>query len=54
MNRGKLQVPPWTSDPTVTSGFLFETTLHLIDIVRYLFREVKKVTAVGTKSLLIR
>lgn len=51
MNRGELQVPPWTSDPTVTGGFLFETTLHLIDIVRYMFGEVKKVPAVGTKSV---
>lgn len=51
MNRGELQVPPWTSDPDVTGGFLFESTLHLVDIVRYLFGEVKKVTAIGSKSI---
>ena len=51
MNRGELQVPPWTSDPDLTGGFLFESTLHLVDIVRYLFGEVKKVTAVGSKSI---
>ncbi len=51
MNRGELQVPPWTSDTSVTGGFLFESTLHLIDMVRYLFGEVKEVTAVGSKSV---
>ena len=51
MNRGELQVPPWTSDSKVTGGFLFESTLHLIDMVRYLFGEVKEVTAVGSKSV---
>ena len=51
MNRGELQVPPWTSDSEITGGFLFESTLHLIDMVRYLFGEVKEVTAVGSKSV---
>ncbi len=51
MNRGELQSPPWTSDPEVTGGFLFESTLHLIDMVRYLFGEVKKVTAIGSKTI---
>ena len=51
MNRGELQVPAWASDPNVTGGFLFDTTLHLVDIVRYLFGEVTKVTAVGSKSI---
>ena len=51
MNRGELKVPPWTSDSKITGGFLFESTLHLIDMVRYLFGEVKEVTAVGSKSV---
>jgi len=51
MNRGELQAPPWLGDSSVTGGFLFESTLHLIDMVRYLFGEVKKITAVGSKSL---
>ena len=51
MNRGELQVPPWTSDSKITGGFLFESTLHLIDMTRYLFGEVKEVTAVGSKSV---
>ena len=51
MNRGELQVPAWISDPDQTGGFLFESALHLVDIVRYLFGDVKKVTAVGSKSI---
>jgi len=51
MNRGELKVPPWTSDSSVTGGFLFESTLHLIDMVRYLFGEVKEIKAVGSKSV---
>ena len=51
MNRGELRDPPWTSDSKVTGGFLFESTLHLIDMARYLFGEVKKITAVGSKSV---
>lgn len=51
MNRGELQTPPWTSNPEITGGFLFESTLHLIDMVCYLFGEVKKVIAVGSKTI---
>ncbi|MCH7574356.1 MAG: Gfo/Idh/MocA family oxidoreductase [Candidatus Marinimicrobia bacterium] len=51
MNRGELQVPAWLSDPEQTGGFLFESALHLVDIVRYLFGDVRKVTAVGSKSI---
>lgn len=51
MNRGELQSPPWTSDSEVTGGFLYESTLHLIDMVCYLFGEVKKVTAVGSRTI---
>ncbi len=51
MNRGELQSPPWTSDSEVTGGFLYESTLHLIDMVCYLFGKVKKITAVGSKTI---
>jgi myo-inositol 2-dehydrogenase/D-chiro-inositol 1-dehydrogenase len=51
MNRGELQVPPWTSNASVTGGFLFESTLHLFDMVRYLFGEVRRIVAVGSKSV---
>ncbi len=51
MNRGELQVPPWVSDRSFTGGFLFETTLHLFDMMRYLFGEVDEMYVLAKKSV---
>ena len=48
MNRGELLKPVWTGDPQVTGGFLFETTIHMFDMMRFLFGEVESLTAVGS------
>jgi myo-inositol 2-dehydrogenase / D-chiro-inositol 1-dehydrogenase len=40
MNRGELQQPPWVSDTHVTGGFLYESTMHLLDMMRWLMGEV--------------
>jgi Predicted dehydrogenases and related proteins len=37
MNRGELQRPAWTGDPLMTGGFLYETPIHMLDLVRHLF-----------------
>jgi myo-inositol 2-dehydrogenase/D-chiro-inositol 1-dehydrogenase len=39
-NRGELQQPPWTGDPAVTGGYLYETPVHLFDMARFLFGDV--------------
>jgi myo-inositol 2-dehydrogenase/D-chiro-inositol 1-dehydrogenase len=49
MNRGELLKPVWTGDPAVTGGFLYETTIHMFDMVRFLFGEVESVLAIGSK-----
>lgn len=49
MNRGELQNPEWTSDTSVTGGFLYETTIHLFDMVRFQFGEVSEIIAVGSQ-----
>jgi myo-inositol 2-dehydrogenase/D-chiro-inositol 1-dehydrogenase len=49
MNRGELLKPVWTGNPSVTGGFLFETTIHMFDMVRFLFGEVESVYALGSK-----
>ena len=49
MNRGELLKPVWTGDPLVTGGFLFETTIHMFDMARFLFGEIESVIAVGSK-----
>jgi len=48
MNRGELLHPEWTGNPLITGGFLFETTIHMFDMVRFLFGEVKSLQAVGS------
>jgi myo-inositol 2-dehydrogenase / D-chiro-inositol 1-dehydrogenase len=48
MNRGELLKPVWTGDPAVTGGFLFETTIHMFDMMRFLFGEVETLLAVGS------
>ena len=48
MNRGELLKPVWTGDPSVTGGFLFETTIHMFDMMRFLFGEVESLLAIGS------
>ena len=49
MNRGELQNPAWTGDVNVTGGFLYETTIHLFDMVRFQFGEIEELTAYGSE-----
>jgi myo-inositol 2-dehydrogenase/D-chiro-inositol 1-dehydrogenase len=49
MNRGELLNPKWTGDPKITGGFLYETTIHMFDMLRFLFGEVKSLQAIGSK-----
>jgi myo-inositol 2-dehydrogenase/D-chiro-inositol 1-dehydrogenase len=48
MNRGELLEPAWVGDPQVTGGFLFETTVHMLDMVRWLFGDVASVDVIGS------
>ena len=48
MNRGELINPAWVGDPEVTGGFLFETTIHMFDMMRFLFGEVASLDAAGS------
>ncbi|PYS92200.1 MAG: gfo/Idh/MocA family oxidoreductase [Acidobacteria bacterium] len=49
MNRGELLNPEWTGDVNVTGGFLYETTIHLFDMVRFQFGEIEELTAYGSQ-----
>ncbi|MBI4277191.1 MAG: Gfo/Idh/MocA family oxidoreductase [Armatimonadetes bacterium] len=51
MNRGELKQPPWTSDTAVTGGFLYETPVHLFDMMRHLMGEVAEVTGWAVRSV---
>jgi myo-inositol 2-dehydrogenase / D-chiro-inositol 1-dehydrogenase len=48
MNRGELLNPVWTGDPNVTGGFLYETPIHMFDMMRFLFGEVESLHAIGS------
>ncbi len=45
MNRGELLNPAWTGDDTVTGGFLFETPIHMFDMMRFQFGEIASLEA---------
>ena len=45
MNRGELLNPAWTGDDAVTGGFLFETPIHMFDMMRFQFGEIGSITA---------
>ena len=48
MNRGELLNPEWVGDPRITGGFLYETTIHMFDMMRFLFGEIATVQAIGS------
>ncbi|MEP7149798.1 MAG: Gfo/Idh/MocA family oxidoreductase [Acidobacteriota bacterium] len=49
MNRGELKNPIWTGDVNVTGGFLYETTIHLFDMIRFQFGEIAELVAYGSQ-----
>jgi myo-inositol 2-dehydrogenase/D-chiro-inositol 1-dehydrogenase len=49
MNRGELKNPVWTGDVNVTGGFLYETTIHLFDMMRFQFGEIAELVAYGSR-----
>ncbi len=49
MNRGELLNPIWTGDTNVTGGFLYETTIHLFDMLRFQFGEIAELVAYGSQ-----
>ena len=49
MNRGELKNPIWTGDVNVTGGFLYETTIHLFDMMRFQFGEIEELNAYGSQ-----
>src|SRR5437660_11088982 len=43
MHRGELQSPPWVSTTALAGGFLYESTIHLLDMCRFLLGEIAAV-----------
>ncbi|MFZ0639117.1 MAG: Gfo/Idh/MocA family oxidoreductase [Candidatus Acidiferrales bacterium] len=40
MNRGELLNPPWVWDASLTGGFLYETPVHMFDLMMFFFGKV--------------
>ena len=51
MNDGDLKDPPWLSDRKKTGGFLYETTIHLLDLALWLMGDAVEVRAVAKANL---
>jgi myo-inositol 2-dehydrogenase/D-chiro-inositol 1-dehydrogenase len=47
MNRGELQNPPWVGTTSLTGGFLYESTIHLLDMCRFLLGDVVSVVCLA-------
>jgi len=41
MNRGELLNPPWVWNSKLTGGFLYETPVHMFDLLRFFFGDVE-------------
>ncbi len=48
MNRGELLNPSWVGDPSITGGYLYETPVHMFDMLRWLFGDVESVVVQAT------
>ncbi len=51
MNRGELINPQWVCNRAVTGGFLYESTIHLLDMARWLMGEVVEVQCKAQQNI---
>lgn len=51
MNRGELLDPVWVGDEGVTGGFLYESTIHMLDMLRWLLGDVAEVQGHGARTV---
>src|SRR5262249_30765380 len=50
MNRGELLEPAWVADESLTGGFLYESTIHILDLLRWLLGDVIEVQGHGART----
>jgi len=51
MMRGGLKTPAWVNNPKVSGGFLYESTIHVLDLIDYFFSGIKSVRAYTKKQM---
>ncbi|SDP09580.1 myo-inositol 2-dehydrogenase / D-chiro-inositol 1-dehydrogenase [Paenibacillus sp. yr247] len=47
MNDGDMTSPPWVTNTALTGGFLYDTTIHMFDMVRFLVGEIAEVRCIA-------
>jgi len=51
MNRGELRQPPWVHDTSLTGGFLYETAIHMLELLGWLFGPAREVVVRAGEGL---
>jgi len=46
-NDGDMRDPPWLTDIAMTGGFMYDTTVHFLDMARCLMGEITEIRALG-------
>lgn len=46
-NDGDMINPPWLTDISLTGGFMYDTTVHFLDMARYLMGEIVEIRTLG-------
>jgi myo-inositol 2-dehydrogenase/D-chiro-inositol 1-dehydrogenase len=50
INDGDMLTPSWYTNTTISGGFMYDTAVHLFDMIAWLVGPVERVAAVGRKS----
>lgn len=50
MNEGDMLTPSWYADAAITGGFMYDTAVHLLDMVAWLIGPIESVSALGRRS----
>jgi myo-inositol 2-dehydrogenase / D-chiro-inositol 1-dehydrogenase len=50
MNDGDMQTPAWYAAPEISGGFMYDTAIHLIDMIAWLIGPIERVAALGRRS----
>jgi myo-inositol 2-dehydrogenase/D-chiro-inositol 1-dehydrogenase len=49
-NDGDMQNPPWATDISLTGGFMYDTTVHFLDMAEFLMGPIAEISALGSKA----
>ncbi len=50
MNDGDMLTPAWFANPEISGGFMYDTAIHLVDMIAWLVGPIERVAALGRQS----